>query len=146
MFVSHIVYASKVATDIDDAQLRAIQNSAIRNNSPREVTGLLLYGRRRFIQLLEGEWDSVEAIFEKIQADERHTDIDILYCGHGKTRLFPTWSMGVVSLDHSDLDIDIRLLWEKLDVAQAVKEGRPEPFYQLFEMFQRNVTEIPIPA
>jgi len=54
--------------------------------------------------------------------------------------------MGVVSLDHSDLDIDIRLLWEKLDVAQAVKEGRSEPFYQLFELFQRNVTEVPIPA
>jgi len=146
MSISQIIYASKAIVDIDDEQLCAIQSTAVRNNSSQEITGLLLYGRRWFIQLLEGEFNTIDALLEKICKDDRHTDVEILYRGPGEKRLFPTWSMGVISLDHSEVELDIKAIWDQLDVAQAVKDGNPQPFYQLFEMFQRSVTQAPVTA
>lgn len=146
MSLFHLVYASKANTLIDDQQLHSIQTWAIRNNSQKEVTGLLLYGRGRFIQLLEGDSVAVDGIFGHIEKDDRHTEIDVLFRGSSEKRLFPSWSMGVICMDHAEVDIDIKAIWDSLDVAQAIANSDPAPIYQLFEKFQQTVTTATVPA
>ena len=140
MSLNHIVYASKATVEIDDAQLLSIQTSATRNNGRRDITGILLYGRRWFIQLLEGPLENLNDVMEMIRCDDRHHEIEFLSRGPSDERLFPTWSMGVVSLEQKDLGIDIKALWDQLDIEEVVKAGNPKPLYQLFEMFRRQVT------
>ena len=72
----------------------AILARSRRNNSRDRVTGGLLFSTGCFAQVLEGPADAVEAAFERIQCDERHTDVTVLQAGPVVMRDFPDWSMG----------------------------------------------------
>jgi hypothetical protein len=107
--IQRIVYFSHNAMAGSDDQLRAevehILATARRNNSAAGVTGSLIFNSGGFAQVLEGHADDVGAIFEKIQRDERHSDVLVLECRDVAERLFPDWSMGFVgaSLRHERL-------------------------------------------
>lgn len=73
--------------------LESILLSARRNNRQLGVTGALAFDRGLFAQLLEGEIRAVEMVFEKIQRDERHGDIQVLVFGPATERAFRAWPM-----------------------------------------------------
>ncbi|EMI56580.1 BLUF domain-containing protein [Rhodopirellula sallentina] len=93
--LNELVYCS-VATRVMDADdLRELLDHARSKNSSLGVTGTLLYNdqTREFIQLLEGDSETLDMLMEKISSDERHTSIDIMYRGRIETRSFEGWSM-----------------------------------------------------
>ena len=47
-----------------------------------------------FVQILEGEPDIVESVYNVICADSRHDNIQQIYKGHIRERSFADWSMG----------------------------------------------------
>jgi len=94
-----ILYASKATRRFSGAMLDVILRQSKRNNSPLEISGLLLYANGTFMQLLEGPEPAVEATFHKIGRDPRHTDIRCLYRGPIEQRLFGGWKMGFINLD-----------------------------------------------
>ncbi len=63
------------------------------NNAREGVTGGLLFSAGCFAQVLEGPLPAVEAAFERIQGDERHSEITVLQSGPIARRDFPDWSM-----------------------------------------------------
>jgi hypothetical protein len=63
------------------------------NNARDGITGALLFSANVFAQVLEGPADVVQEAFERIQCDERHSDIVVLQCGPISTRDFPNWAM-----------------------------------------------------
>ena len=67
-----------------------------RNNARVGVTGALLFNGGSFAQVLEGSRAAVEATFERIQRDPRHSDVAVLQCESVPSRGFPNWSMGFV--------------------------------------------------
>jgi hypothetical protein len=48
---------------------------AQRLNAELAVTGMLLYGNERFLQVLEGEAEVVQEIYAQIKQDARHHNI-----------------------------------------------------------------------
>ena len=66
------------------------------NNRRVGVTGALMFNAGCFAQVLEGPAEAVEAVFERIQQDERHGDVSLLSLGPVADRAFSTWSMGFV--------------------------------------------------
>lgn len=102
-----------LASDLND-----IIGAAQRRNGELDVTGLLLRGHMEvipsapgeFVQWLEGPEESLDALFRLIDADPRHTEVEVLARGPladvvgashvavGPGRLFPSWSMGLVRL------------------------------------------------
>jgi blue light- and temperature-responsive anti-repressor len=92
-----IVYCSRNAITGGPAQieeeLEHILDSARRNNSRRGITGALLYNGGSFAQILEGPLDKLELVFEAIQSDERHEDVNVIENGPIAARMFPNWSM-----------------------------------------------------
>lgn len=44
-------------------------------NKGHEVTGILLYNERSFFQLIEGEKEIIQPLYDKIIKDSRHKDI-----------------------------------------------------------------------
>ena len=72
-----------------------------RNNTAVGVTGALMFNAGCFAQVLEGPQEAVEAVFERIQQDERHGDVMLLAFGPAEGRAFESWSMGYVGASPS---------------------------------------------
>ena len=89
-----IVYFSSSAELFDEKQLADIIEHSRVNNARLGITGVLLYVRGGIIQVLEGEKDVVEALYQRIERDNRHTNVNRLLSRPIQTRLFGEWSMG----------------------------------------------------
>lgn len=85
--------------------VRAILPKSIHNNRMAAVTGLLVTGEGRFLQVLEGPADEVDATFERIRVDDRHTDIAIIARGAVERRLFRDWNMAQHQIIAADRDV-----------------------------------------
>lgn len=72
-------------------------------NAARSVTGMLQHDDGNFIQYLEGERDTVEALFDLISQDARHRNNLRMSDGEISQRMFPEWSMGCQELAASEL-------------------------------------------
>lgn len=100
MTVYSLVYVSRAADDATVEtlmpQIEAILATSRRNNSACGVTGALLVTEGRFVQVLEGERDAVQATYERILHDSRHAEVDILSSQYSDRRRFKEWSMAFV--------------------------------------------------
>jgi hypothetical protein len=65
-----------------------------RNNRRVDVTGLLIVGGRRFLQVLEGPQEAVQQTLGRIAEDPRHFAIVELSNRAITTRSFSRWAMG----------------------------------------------------
>ena len=95
-----LVYASKnlIGGNEDDGAAAVVQilSTSQRNNAASDVTGALLFNKGAFAQVLEGPRRSVEETFERIQQDDRHSEVTVLQCGPAECRAFGNWSMAFV--------------------------------------------------
>ena len=85
-----IVYTSEYigkAEDVDAALADIVARSKI-NNTEYDITGLLFYHGGRFVQLLEGEQDSLEGLMSILEEDERHQNIQRIVDQPIKERAF----------------------------------------------------------
>ncbi len=102
------------ASDVVAEDILAILAKSRRNNARDGVTGALLFSTGCFAQVLEGPVDAVETAFERIQCDERHSDVTVLQAGPIATRDFPDWSMGFAGSGAADGPISVGLLHDAL--------------------------------
>jgi hypothetical protein len=89
-----IAYVSAAATYMTDEEIAASLVQARANNVRHDLTGALLYHRGRFIQILEGPDEQLEARFAVISADPRHRGIHVVSEEPIAERQFPDWTMG----------------------------------------------------
>ena len=83
------------------ADVGSILATSRRNNARDGITGGLLFSEGCFAQVLEGPLDAIESAFERIQCDERHSDVTVLQSGPIATRDFPDWSMAFTGSDRA---------------------------------------------
>lgn len=101
-----LVYASAAREPFTEDELIELLDKARRNNEALNVTGMLLYHEGSFIQVLEGDADIVEALYDKIALDSRHINAMLLYKGFSHHRNFGGWTMGFERLSlaaHAEL-------------------------------------------
>ncbi len=79
-----------------EPDINRILAASRRNNSRESITGCLLFSEGCFAQVLEGSREAVERTFERIQTDDRHSDVIVLQVGPVEERDFPAWSMAFV--------------------------------------------------
>lgn len=89
-----IVYISTAQPGFAQSDLREVLEASRRNNAAVDVTGLLVAGGRRFLQVLEGPEAAVEATLARIKADPRHRALVNLSSKQVDARQFGDWSMG----------------------------------------------------
>ncbi len=94
--LTRLIYASR-STEKDAAGLvesvRTILVKSIHNNRMADITGFLMCGGDRFLQLLEGPAGEVVSTFERIRQDPRHADITVIDKAPAERRLFRDWNM-----------------------------------------------------
>ena len=104
MPLHQLVYVSRSTDDLSAGQVAVIADAAADANLGRDVTGMLLYCRGCFLQLLEGEEATLRPLFLKIGGDPRHVDVHLLSCAAAAKRLFPAWGMSHAHLDSARVE------------------------------------------
>lgn len=99
-----LVYISAAAYLMGDEDLKQILEASRKNNTGLGVTGLLLYHEGSFIQVLEGEKETISGLYDKISIDNRHAFLFRMLQGKLAERNFPDWSMGFRSLTTSEYE------------------------------------------
>ena len=88
-----LVYISTARQPITPEMLEQILAASRRNNAVKKVTGLLVAGRRRFLQALEGPEQAVLDTYAEIKRDPRHHALVLLIGRSVERRAFGDWSM-----------------------------------------------------
>lgn len=89
-----VSYVSTAVDAFDDAALAELLAQSRASNHDHDLTGMLLYRRGRFFQVLEGPQDAVDELMTKIRRDPRHTDVRVLLTEPLDERRFSEWTMG----------------------------------------------------
>ncbi len=100
-----LVYISSARADVTPATCRAILSASRLNNRRADVTGLLLFNSRRFLQVLEGPETQVRDIYTRIIRDERHYALVKLSEKMVEAREFGKWAMAFDDPEAPDADL-----------------------------------------
>ena len=98
-----ILYVSTATMELSPEELEVILLSARRNNTANQITGMLLYKNGGFMQVLEGEEETLRVTFERICQDSRHKGVLTLLDQPIEQRDFADWAMSFRHLQDSDL-------------------------------------------
>ena len=95
-----LMYASRATAALDQEEVHSILRQSRAHNPPLGVTGVLCVcpASRIFLQVLEGGRSAVNALYHRIAADRRHTDVELLSYEEIVERRFAGWSMGQVDM------------------------------------------------
>ncbi|MFT6113508.1 MAG: hypothetical protein ACJA10_000435 [Oleispira sp.] len=95
-----LTYASQANVGLDEKgvnlEVGRILTKSKSNNAQLNIGGVLYYADGYFFQVLEGEREAVQNLYEKIARDERHSDAKILLEGFIDNSQFFNWTMHFV--------------------------------------------------
>ena len=103
MAIRQLIYFSNAGESIAKPEIEDILEQSRRNNADAGITGLLLFVNGVFAQVLEGEPDKVEALYQTIIADPRHRAAEIMSDKTVEARIFDDWSMAYMETTAHDL-------------------------------------------
>ncbi len=93
-----LIYYSTASAEFGvDESLKMLLDARIANEKCG-ITGMLLYHKGLFLQVIEGEKETLAGLSEKIFEDPRHHDIEQIAFEPISARSFSTWSMGFANL------------------------------------------------
>lgn len=88
-----IGYFSTAAATQDAVTVHKILVEARVTNQRMGVTGLLVAGSNRYLQVIEGPSPAVECLYDSIRKDRRHCAVAMFAKRKIETRSFGAWSM-----------------------------------------------------
>jgi hypothetical protein len=103
-----LIYASHVAPDLELPQVYHILDHAQANNKAKNITGVLLFNSRYFLQLLEGDEPVVQQLFAAIRQDRRHYSAKLLGARAITKRRWANWSMALITPTAANQSIMMR--------------------------------------
>ncbi|GAB2585043.1 hypothetical protein Aab01nite_53370 [Paractinoplanes abujensis] len=95
--LSRLLYYSE-EHDVGVHGVLRILDEARAGNQREQITGVLAFDRRWFLQCLEGSREVVTRKFLAIARDPRHTGVTLMAFEEVGERLFPDWSMGAINV------------------------------------------------
>lgn len=102
--LSHLIYISFRDKNCTEEDISNILKSCQANNKHDDITGVLLYSDIKFLQYLEGDYEKILSLFNKIKEDKRHSNVVMLTSFPIKERAFPSWQMGSKFINFENID------------------------------------------
>lgn len=93
-----LMYASRAAKGLDAEELHNLLRQCRANNPRNGITGILCHAAGTFVQVLEGGRSAVNRLYNRIVADPRHADVELLVYEEIDERRFAGWAMGQVQM------------------------------------------------
>lgn len=94
-----LVYISAADPMLVEDDIRDILKVAQTRNRDDGVTGLLIYSGTSFVQILEGQRQTLQELMTSIRGDRRHYDVSLLEHRPIDDRAFDKWSMAYREID-----------------------------------------------
>lgn len=98
-----VVYVSTATKFMMIEDLQALLEKSRVKNKEKDITGILLYSNRTFIQVLEGDNANVKELYDVIIKDERHENCTLIQEVEIDEKSFGNWSMGFRNLENVDI-------------------------------------------
>jgi hypothetical protein len=118
-------------------QLDSILKTARRENPPRSITGVLVFGGGWFMQLLEGPESSVFKLYARIIDDSRHSNPRVIHVTPASEAIFGEWSMGFVDRNPLEFEHVAALRARRLETVNAAM------FAETLKEFARRLRDSP---
>ena len=134
-----ITYLSSATRAMSQADLEDILRTARENNARLGITGMLLYGNKTFIQILEGEEGVVHELVKTIKRDPRHTNFQIVKQKPIEQHEYADWSMGFKRVSGEDFEAVKGLKhFEEKDFNTTFLEGHASIVDSLMDHFRKE--------
>ena len=93
-----LIYKSRCKGLADWEMVESILVSSNRNNVETGITGILVVTKTHFLQILEGEFEPLNATFDRIARDTRHDTTQLISFTGIEERKFADWAMHGIGL------------------------------------------------
>jgi hypothetical protein len=120
--LSSLLYISLAPPSADEQTVQHILATSRRRNTALGVSGALLKYAGYYLQVLEGEQQAVQQLYERIRLDARHFDARVAAVESISERQFSGWAMHHVAAPRSpDRAVGefLRSLWRGQSGAEA---------------------------
>lgn len=97
-----IAYASSATIPFTNQELIDLLNKSRAKNYEQDITGMLLYKDGNFLQILEGESETIKVTLRRIEEDPRHKGFLTIFKRNIDEREFPDWSMAFRNLQDTE--------------------------------------------
>ncbi len=98
MSLARLLYYSSASEHLQQNDIRSILSKSIKYNTHKNITGVLVYDKHYFMQLLDGDRDEVNELYNRVIQDPRHSNIRLIHYGALAGQRFTEWSMGIAYL------------------------------------------------
>lgn len=124
--------ANSIFSDVGD-----IITTSKAQNPKHGITGILLYHKGKFVQVIEGEEEELRSLMNNIEKDERHTNLRYLIDENISERGFEQWNMEFFNLsDKLSLNYD-----EMAEISSLYRKQPLMKSNQLVEMYETLIKE-----
>jgi Sensors of blue-light using FAD len=89
-----LIYVSTAQPGVDLNEFKRILLQAQTNNHSRDLTGMLAFNSKIFLQALEGARDQINDLYARLIRDPRHHTVTMLGYKEIEERHWANWSMG----------------------------------------------------
>jgi len=104
-----MIYKSRSVAPLDWELIRSIATQSELSNEKRGLTGVLLASKTHFLQVIEGRFEEINAVFRKICRDERHDELSIVSFSIIDSQLFGGWGMQGIGVFDLNTDIEAQM-------------------------------------
>ncbi|MFT4683655.1 MAG: hypothetical protein ACI8RP_000076 [Urechidicola sp.] len=105
MKLRRIAYTSQSLEQFSKRDLLNLLHDARAFNKIDNITGVLMHRKGNFLQVFEGESETVGDLLTRILNDPRHNKIKIMLDASVDRRLFSNWAMGCADFDKPELSL-----------------------------------------
>lgn len=106
--LARLIYASEAASPLTPESIQTLLARARRNNQLRDLTGMLAFDSRYFLQAIEGGRQPLSDLYARLVQDPRHRRLMILSFEEVPRRSFSNWNMGFAGADASRRGLYLR--------------------------------------
>ncbi|GIV38626.1 MAG: hypothetical protein KatS3mg033_0426 [Thermonema sp.] len=144
--LTQLIYVSKRSLNCTEKDIEQILVASQRNNHALDVTGVLLYSKDRFLQVLEGDFLTVKKLYDKIKKDPRHYEAFLIGLRPIEKREFPNWSMAGKTMNLQGVEFKNYLSpeeetqFQKVLNAQSTDASQASRLIQTFFMQRDSVS------
>jgi len=107
--LNSLVYKSRCKGMANWDLVNSILASSTQNNPANGITGVLVASETHFLQVLEGEFEALNATFERISHDSRHDKVQLISFTEIQERKFGDWAMHGIGLFDLNRDLKLKL-------------------------------------
>jgi len=111
-----LIYSSQASRTMSVGDLEEILIDARSGNEKRNITGVLVYVDGVFLQILEGDKETVLSLMRSISADSRHSSVTVFHEVEVEAPTFGNWRMAYLTATPDQLAV-----WAKLDGTASIE-------------------------